>query len=80
LETSVALWAWKKQDSHIPLSLAVGVSIQLLRVGGNGFQAQEMEEEGALFHCRGKMNSNRLLPKKRVCFFHRNFFTTVPLL
>lgn len=68
METSVALCLLcgpgKKQDSHIPLCLAVGFSIRLLRVGGGGFQAQEMEEEGALFIVGGNMNSSRLLQKK----------------
>lgn len=63
-----------------PLTPAVGVGIQLLRVGRNGFQAQEMEEKGALFCCRETRSFDRLLPQKRGCFFCRNLFTTVSLL
>lgn len=65
------LWAMKKQDSHISLPLALGVSIQLLRVGGNGFQAQEKEEgkREPCFIVGGIMNFNRLLPKQRMYFF-----------
>lgn len=67
------LWAMKKQDSHISLPLALGVSIQLLRVGGNGFQAQEKEEEGALFHCRGNHEFQQAFPKAENVFLPREF-------